>query len=129
MFKNCVVCGKEFTPHGSRQKTCSKECCVKVASKSRSERRKAERKRMAAMGIQYDYYHVQQKQVKPKKQRKPRVVKTPPKVTAEITPPARTPLDEGLTPAQIAQRDRLREQLLLRRLINEFGADAVAEGY
>lgn len=26
MIRNCVICGKTFTPHSNNQKTCSKEC-------------------------------------------------------------------------------------------------------
>ena len=109
-------------------------CGVKKARAERSEKRKARKERMAAMWIQYDYYHVQQKTATPKKTakpKKPRVKKptlevTPPAIT---TPPVKNNFDEGLTPAQIAQRERLKKQLLLRRLQREFGADALFESY
>ena len=36
--------------------------------------------------------------------------------TLKKKPPVKNNFDEGLTPAQIAQRERLKERLLLRRL-------------
>ena len=33
----CVICGKEFIPYNSNQKTCSLECRKKLANKNKAE--------------------------------------------------------------------------------------------
>lgn len=112
MIKTCVICGKQFSTNSNSKITCSPICSYKkMINKTYEKKRKPKIKKICPV-CGKNFFTARQNQIYCScscrgRARQPREY------------PIKTEKPFKLTKAQIAQRERLKKELLRRRMLHE----------